>query len=307
VINGVVFPLDPFAETDQRWDARPIIYAQQHPNMDALVSDFSSEIARIGGREVGYLTNPRIEMAGHPRLMADAVITDPDVDQKIDAGVISLSTGFYASDDGKRITGNVIPNHVLVFDESLWDQPRDLGSGFLNKFLNKENYDNTTVITKLNESRLNMTEENRPPETLSAEQVAKLEKIDVAEYLNMEQKFKEFAAQAEAYQKELFSKNKDLEAKLTHFAQMEKDSKWENLTRVLPKGLVTGAELQKTREWLNKDPEGLITHIIDIMGREQKVAIAEQGRQYLQAATKDIKNKSNDLCTGIFIDGEEVQ
>jgi hypothetical protein len=308
VINGVIFPAEPFAETAQKWDGKPIIYAQDHPNMDALNSNFEAEIARIGGREVGYIQNSRIEIPGHPRLVADAVITDPDVDAKINSGFISLSTGFYASDDKVRITGNVTPNHVLVFDESLLDQPRDLGSGFLNKFLNKDDYYNNTIIKEI--TRSNMTDPidkgTKPPETLTAEQIAKLDKIDVEQFLNMQKQFTDKLTQAQAVMDEQYNKIKTQEAKINAFTQMEKDKAWERLVPKLPKGLVTGEEIKRSREWLNKDPEGFLSNVIDIMGREHTSALQEQGRQYLQNVRQTINEKTNNLCSAIYVNGEEV-
>lgn len=305
VINGVIFPIDPFAETSQQWDGKPIIYAQEHPNMDALISNFDEEINRIGGREVGYLTNPRIEMPGHPRLMADAVIHDPDIDAKIRNGKISLSTGFYASDDRTRITGNVTPNHVLVFDESLLDQPRDLGSGFLNKFLNKNDYYNNTIIKNLKRSTMNGIEGKAPE--ITAEQIAKLDKIDVEQFLQMQKQLNDRLSQAQAVMDEQYEKIKAQEAKITAFAQMEKDKAWNMLVPKLPKGLVTGDQVQKTREWLNKDPEGLMSQVIDIMNREHNATVTIQGQEFLQKITSRISRDSSELCSGIFFMGEEVK
>lgn len=149
-----------------------------------------------------------------------------------------------------------------------------------------------------------MAEDGKAPETLTAEQIAKLEKIDVEQFLNMQQKFKEEMGKARAYQDELFSKNKNLEAKLNAFAQMEKDGKWESLKTMLPKGLIVGEEVQKTREWLNKDPEGLMMHVINIINREHTSELREQGKSYMQNITEKRKQETTDLCAGIYIHGD---
>ena len=303
VISGVCFSVTPFAESVNAWEGIPVIYAQDHPDMHALMSDPLAELARIGGRKVGIVTNPRIERAGHPRLMADTQIYDPVVNDLIDKGQASLSTGFYATDNNYKITGNVIPNHLLVFKESLFDQPRDLGSGFLNKNSSE------IYIQEINRSE-NMTEKPpsndlEPPVTLTADQIAKLDKIDVEQFLNMQKQLKDKLDQSGAVIQEQYQRLKDQEAKLNAFAQMEKDQKWKNLERKLPKGLVTGPEALKTRDWLNKDPEGLMMHVIDILEGQMKEAVSEQGKQFLQNIRSQQTKEADTLCAGIFIHGDE--
>jgi predicted GNAT family N-acyltransferase len=300
VINGVYFSLDPFAQTVDAWEGMPIIFSQEHPDMKALMADPEAELARIGGREVGKVANPRIELVGHPRLMADTQIYDPVVNDLIDQGQVSLSTGFYAADDNYKITGNVTPNHLLVFKESLFDQPRDLGSGFLNK-----NSSDTYILEIRRSKKMADIPETKPPETLTAEQIAKLDKIDVEQFLNMQRQLKDKLDQSDAVIQEQYQRIKDQEAKLTAFAQMEKDQKWKNLERKLPKGLVTGAESLKTREWLNKDPEGLMAHVIDILESHTKELVTEQGKQFLQNIRNQQTQEADSLCAGIFIHGDE--
>lgn len=301
IINGVYFTKEPFEETADAWEGIPIIYSQEHPNMAALIENPQAELARIGGREVGSITNPRIELAGHPRLMADTNIYDPLVNDLIDKGKVSLSTGFYASDDRFKITGNVIPNHLLVFNESLFDQPRDLGSGFLNK--------NSTVtyIKELNwsDKRMADTPETKPPETLTAEQIANLKTIDVESFLNMQREMSAKLEQANAVINQHFTTIKAQEAKINAFAQMEKDNRWKLLEKKLPKGLVTGEETIKTREWLNKDPEGLLMHVIDHYENLTKELMTAQGNQFLNNIRTQQKKEIDTLCSGIVFHGEE--
>jgi hypothetical protein len=85
------------------------------------------------------LTNVRIDMNGHPRLMANLDLTnEPELERLSDEGKLSLSTAFYCDnyvdedDWNLHINGKVFPHHVLFFVESEEIQPGDKGSFILN-------------------------------------------------------------------------------------------------------------------------------------------------------------------------------
>ena len=99
-----------------------------------------------------------------------------------------------------------------------------------------------------------------PPVTLTADQIAKHDKKDIEQFLNMQRQLKEKLDQANSVIEDQFQRLKDQETKIKTFAQMEKDQKWKNLEKKLPKGLITGPESQYTREWLNNDPD--LHHIL---------------------------------------------
>ncbi|MCE5255170.1 MAG: hypothetical protein LLG45_13370 [Actinomycetia bacterium] len=122
-----------FEPTVDAWAKVPVIYAQEHPDMDAFDHDPAAELVRIKGKIVGKVENPRISNTGHPRLMGDTRFNDPAMDAMIAAGELSLSTGFRAKAKNGAIDGPVNPHHVLAFKEGANDLPVDLGSGFLNK------------------------------------------------------------------------------------------------------------------------------------------------------------------------------
>ena len=136
-VGGVNYPKEAFMPTVTAWDHIPVVFATQHPDLDAFSNNQAKELARINGRLVGEVQSPRIEVAGHARLMANLALdsTDQQVQNLHAAGKLSLSTAFKCgrSPDGSSIAPTVVPNHVLVFEETPKDQPRDPGSMMLNK------------------------------------------------------------------------------------------------------------------------------------------------------------------------------
>ncbi len=131
-IGGYYFPSEAFANNVTAWSSIPIIYASDHPDMKLFLENPKLALDKIKGRIVGEVTMPRIETVGHPRLMANMDINDPEVNKLIELGKISHSTGFIGKVDGKNIT-SVNPNHVLVFMEDANNLPKDRGAFILNK------------------------------------------------------------------------------------------------------------------------------------------------------------------------------
>jgi len=302
VIGDVIFPVNPFLEAAQKWDGMPIVYANDHPDMDALTANPIAELQRIGGREVGLVRNPRIEPAGHPRLMADMVINDPEVDAGIESGEISLSTGFYAADDGFQITGLVTPNHVLVFKETLLEQPKDQGSGFLNHTSNHQYYNKTTIKTM----RGTMADKNDDNQILTADEIKNLAKMDTATHLQKVTEYENKLKAAEAIANDRYETIKDMEAKIEKFVQMERDRNWDFIMPKLPKGWTTGEELTKTREQLNKKPEMFVSNLIDHYEKLIELKLDAQGKQFLNNVNIRNQKQKTALCSGIFLNGEEI-
>lgn len=167
------FAVEPFEESVPRWEGVPIVFSalpkdlyengmsSNHPDFEPfspVVTD--EELLRVNGAVVGYITDPRLETAGHPRLMgtlsftpdkAKAMFDSGDISEEtyqktelgieiatrlLDDGRLSPSTGFSCrSDDEGTLTNELplIPNHLLVFEEDPYNMPRDPGSVILNK------------------------------------------------------------------------------------------------------------------------------------------------------------------------------
>ena len=131
---------EPFFNTAV-WENVPLIYADslygraiQHPDFDAVLSGHLPENQRI----VGYVSTASTSIEGQPRLTAELIIDDPDVEQIARSQELALSTGFSADivPDGLtyRVTGNVQPNHILLFRQGSCANcfPRDASAMFLN-------------------------------------------------------------------------------------------------------------------------------------------------------------------------------
>jgi len=104
----------------KQWNGVPVIYAEtdglnlKHPNgADVTAGTMPSEymiVGRVIAANIG---------TGEPILRGEIEIDDPELDTMTSAGEMSLSTGFSAEianvNGQDKITGNVIPNHVLIF------------------------------------------------------------------------------------------------------------------------------------------------------------------------------------------------
>lgn len=132
-IGGLCYREDAFNKTVNEWNGTPIIYADDHPDMKLFSKNPSLALEKIKGTIVGTANKSHIDMNGHPRLMGNLQIDDPEVNQGIKDGKISHSTGFIALINEKKEVTKVVPNHILVFRESETNQPKDKGAFILNK------------------------------------------------------------------------------------------------------------------------------------------------------------------------------
>ena len=124
-----------FTDTVAAWNGVPIIFAQEHPDMDLFATNPAEALKKIKGRIVGESSDSRIEKVGHPRLMTKLNIRDNEINTLTEDGKLSVSSGFYGDIEGDgedgRVT-SVIPQHILLFQESEIHQPVDQGSQILN-------------------------------------------------------------------------------------------------------------------------------------------------------------------------------
>ena len=162
-IGEEYFPVESF-ENVSDWDSVPIIFAHEHPDLEAYDKDPVSELTRIAektGRRaevVGTPRNTRIETKGRPRLMSELDWNaDPDVQKLYDEGKLAISTGFWANTKDQALDGYVKPHHILLFEESETSQPRDKGVVVLNQETTKmKAFTNEgRVLSGKNQTRLN--------------------------------------------------------------------------------------------------------------------------------------------------------
>ncbi len=157
-VGNLFFGRGPFEPTIGAWDGIPIVYAPSHPDPRVFKgAGIAEQLDLINGAIIGETSHSRIELAGHPKLMLkknytaetaerlfnEGLITEEQlnrskaaINQALDlwqSGKLSHSSGFICPDDGVQLTGVVIPNHILDFEETDIDQPKDRMSVILNK------------------------------------------------------------------------------------------------------------------------------------------------------------------------------
>ncbi|MDP3563823.1 MAG: hypothetical protein Q8R70_04980 [Methanoregula sp.] len=168
-VGRLIFGKEPFEPTVGAWDTKPIVFARLHPEpkepgvrTNAAVfgqdPEFTQdELDRINGAIIGELSDAHIESSGHPKLIVTKNYTDetairmfgqglisedqlaasqaavPIALKLLAAGKLSHSSAFICPDDHEKLTGTVIPNHVLDFEETEVDKPVDPMSVILNK------------------------------------------------------------------------------------------------------------------------------------------------------------------------------
>lgn len=139
-VDGLYFGQEHFASTQDWWDGIPLVFADEHVDL----ATFARNPEKAGGTIVGEFKRPRVEQIGHPTFRGEFVFSgsvpggDPDVAQKavdlLNEGRLSHSSAFISPESDGALAAPVLPNHILVFEESLRDHrlPRDKGTAILN-------------------------------------------------------------------------------------------------------------------------------------------------------------------------------
>lgn len=126
--TGMYFKAEAFPSSVDQWDGIPLVFANDHPDLDEFAKDQPTALDNVKGRIVGVCRRPRFVQEGHPHLRVALEITDKDCVQLWEEGKLSLSTAFWASVSDTDVIGDVVPNHVLLFEEDDVNQPKDKGT-----------------------------------------------------------------------------------------------------------------------------------------------------------------------------------
>jgi hypothetical protein len=160
-VGSDFFTVEPFEETIDEWEGVPLIFASKHPNFQVWSKAVPvRELLKVNGAVVGHIAKPTIESTGHPKFMGQMVFSDEKAKGLLDSGeitqeifdrtedalktcsgllgegLLSHSTAFSCKSDkeGNLIANPpLVPNHVLVFEETDEDQPKDRGAVILNQ------------------------------------------------------------------------------------------------------------------------------------------------------------------------------
>ncbi len=278
---GTYLSADSFKNAEA-WNGINVVFAQDHPkDFDAFIKSPESEAQKIDGRIIGTVKDARIDMEGHPRLMATLDINDAVAEELIKDGRLSISTAFKVALKDGRTVGPVTPNHVLAFEETNKDQPGDKGAFILNK-----------------EDVLSEEDEHRFMKWLKRKETI----ADVAGEINMVEKIEEKPTESET---ELALKNKDaeiesiktemrlkdeklaaLESELQKFKEDKENAEWVSFKeKYIPPGWIHKEEDEKKiREEYKSDKFSLLMRAVD--SSKSTGATKEEGLQFM-AGNKD--------------------
>jgi len=231
-----------FANVDA-WRGIPVIYAKsngkplKHPDGASVTAGNLPAEYQTVGRVTGATKG-----TGEPVLRGVLQIDDPELDRKAGAGMLSLSTGFsgqIANINGQdKLTGQVAPNHVLIFDRGACP----------NCYPN----DNSARFENLKEEDDPMDEESKG---MLKKILEKFENLKPAEHVQEEIKetMVDNTEEIKNLTEERDSALKELEEMKNAVALKEKEAAWTEMKNILPEGWL-GAKEAETRKEFEDNP-----------------------------------------------------
>lgn len=99
------------------WGKAPVIFAKEHPKLNKARENLEAALKEVGGRLLGYPTAVKLESAGTPRLTANLPL-DAETQALRDKGALWHSPSYGADDDGLKLTSDVEPDHILVYEKT---------------------------------------------------------------------------------------------------------------------------------------------------------------------------------------------
>jgi hypothetical protein len=156
-IGNDFFRSEEFLPTLDDWNRVPLVFAKKHPDPTLFRTDPNKALEKVGGRIVGEGINARIVAQGGTRLMEDLNWgNDANVDELNVNGSLGLSTCFgYNKGPNGQVMAPIIPNHILLFERTPTEQPRDPGTFVLNQETGEEE----TMAIKTNQGKV-LSQEN---------------------------------------------------------------------------------------------------------------------------------------------------
>lgn len=271
--RNLFLPKEMFDKSVESWAGIPVIFQEEaiHPDFEAVTKNPAEAASLIGGYVCGTVENPRIEVSGHPRLLARLNVDDDHVRELYEAGELSLSTGFSASHNYDQIVTPPIPNHVLLFREVV-DQSLPLDHG---AFVHSEHpggdeteplivedimveTETPTTPTETQEAQEAQKQQEEQPveETPEQEQEQEQEQTDETEALKQE--LAAVKERADKLQGQLEAINHELDVarqELAEYRDAEADRKFTELLNELPEGMTRTEELKHSlRKEFEADP-----------------------------------------------------
>ena len=310
-IDGYCFKAETFEDNINEWDGTPIIYANDHPDLDKYDSDPEAALLSVGGENIGKVSRPEVDWTGRPKMKGSLDIVNSTVEKLIDLGKITLSTAFRGKADENKDIISVKPHHVLIFKEDKNNRPRDLGVAILNK---KEDWVEFTNVGKIislkNKSTLEKIIENVKSSCTDLQNFynditkSEMSKDDDQESKQKELKHKQpqeaNMEEVEKLQKEIEVLNKDkddavkemeniktefeeykqkVETEKADALKVKRDAQWQEIKNKIPPGLTAKEEEEKAlrQEW-EESPHEFMMKLPDML---QKVkSTEEEGKEH---------------------------
>ena len=142
------YPEDVFSKSVDIWNGTPIVFGQVHPDPKLFKADPEAALKEVGGEIIGYISDSRVVIEGHPRHVAAMNIDPVKGKAAIDlyhAGRFGISGAEFFSQSEGVITEITEASHVLVFEEDGWTMPADLGA-VAAKTSNQFGFSNTPAV-----------------------------------------------------------------------------------------------------------------------------------------------------------------
>ena len=287
-IDGHCFGVPAFEETVGDWEGIPLVFANEHPNMNLFSEDPNAALENVNGEIVGNVKSPYIATDGHPRLMSKLTNSNSEVATLINDGQASISTGFFATVDDTKTIMTVVPNHVLVFKEDAQNMPKDHGAFILNK------HESTCQIIDKEALNMEETKELSKEIAMANKQIGDMtSRLEIANKEN--DGLKASVAEKDGLLEVANKTIADNKTRLEEFEQKEADAlvarrneQWKTIKSGIPVGLTHKQEDADAlrKEW-ETDPFAFSTKLV---GFEQKAATPPSGNEYAGSSDADAED-----------------
>lgn len=278
-------------------DAKIVFSSGVHPDYDLYELNPEQAVRDAGGRFAGSLTNARVDMTGHPTACATlALDPDPDIEQLIAEGKLSVSPSLGLTRDEAGNIIKVVFQNLLIFPETVNGPavPGDPGTKILNTKPNPKHEDHSINPTQFSGKTMN-------------EQIEKpiIDPAVTAQLQELAQQFSTFKtgletakAETEGLKAQLAAKDDELKAEKEAFAQFTaklederakaKEAEFQGLIHdpLFPEGLLKAENAEELlRTEFNTSPAQFTRRILTVYATQGKILGEkgqEQGQQFSQ-------------------------
>jgi hypothetical protein len=297
-----------FTGTEPGWEGVPIIFTEVgHPKVP-FAKDPVKALETCKGRIVGAFRNASIDKSGTAKFTGRVEYSDPDVDKLHKEGKLALSSGFYSSFDSVgRLTGKVLPDHIIIFKPTPSLRPQDMGAMFLNA-AEESKPDIRAVLEGFIDTLKQLLGSSGSAQTPVMN--ASIAGADGGETMTDDntttkltaaigERDTEIAALKEKqaiYEKSL----EDYKSRIAGYEQVETERKktevdatWETIkkTALLPGQIHKPEDEAKLREQWEKDPN---TFFLNAVGNRQRVPeTGQEGSQFVGNASTDTEKEAD--------------